>query len=181
MICECKQAIYAVTQGLFGKMAEQIARHGTRARSAMGLTEVYLGDIGAHRRPSTQFAFRGDETVGGATPKVVNSLSEDYQFIYTKDEHVAWTKHIRSHQPDVCEFDMSVLPPVGTKLPHWSMFRTWHRTERSAETGRPKPPIQAGVLDHSGDDGRLKSLGSVDSPDAVDLVLHDLGVRKPAG
>ena len=94
---------------------------------------------------------------------------------------MAWTKHIRSDQPDVCEFGMSVLPPVGTKLPHWSMFRTWHRTERSAETGRSKHPIQAGVLDHSGDDGRLKSLGSVDSLDVVDTVLHDLGVRKPAG
>ena len=94
---------------------------------------------------------------------------------------MTWAQHIRSDQPEVCELGMSVLPPVGTKLPHWSMFRKWHRTERSAETGRSKHPSQAGVLDHSGDDGRLKSLGSVDSLDVVDLVLHDLGVRKPAG
>ena len=119
--------------------------------------------------------------VDGATPQDVHSLREDHQFIYTKDEEVAWTKHIRSDQPDLCEFGMSVLPPVGTKLPHWSMFRTWHSTDWSAETGRSKHPIQVGVLDQSGDDGRLKSLGSVDSPDVVDLVLHDLGVVKPAG
>ena len=147
----------------------------------MDIRGVYPGDTCAHSRPSTEVAFRGEEPVEGATPKLVHSLSEGQQFIYTKDEHVAWTKHTESDQPDVCKVDMSALPPVRTKLLHWPMFRTWHSTDWSAETGRSKHPIQVGVLDHSGDDGRLKSLGSVDSFDVVDIVLHYLGVRKPAG
>ena len=37
---------------------------------------------------------------------------------------LAWTKHRELEQPAVCEVDMPVLPPAGTKTPHRPMFRT---------------------------------------------------------
>ena len=42
--------------------------------------------------PCTQFVFRGEETVEGAATKKVRTLSEDHQFIYENDDHVAWTE-----------------------------------------------------------------------------------------
>ena len=115
--------------------------------------------------------FRGEETFEGAATKKVRTLSEDHQFIYANDDHVAWTelqvwigipaftkselgvfkvaptfdgsrratrllpagpqnqaglawtKHREQEHPKACEEDVPVLPPAGSQLPSWPMFR----------------------------------------------------------
>jgi hypothetical protein len=57
----------------------------------MDLSEIYEDDISPYSKPCTQFVFRGEETVEGDATKKVRTLSEDHQYIYENDDHVAWT------------------------------------------------------------------------------------------